>query len=1059
MALRTPSAPKGHYDEQGNKDSTPISDEGLRHITGINSDEEKEIEDRAASPGELDERESEAESFGYNSSGSQEESISEPNQVGRGYRKVKGSRSFKDFRKNRKNIMIATALSSVFIAVVVGMFGLLGSLKLDGLMSNIDSRTFARLQGVEDRRSVAWMQAYMEMRLMDMGDHPSMEPGKEQNVLFRSNRVSTGSPVGDWYRTLRTSKFEQQVFEKNGIKFSSVYTAEGKVRPGYIDINGVKSEIPIEKLGLSDITKIQNGDIKTLNKYHDYIGSEYFSNDKEARRAIRQVVNDNTRNWQVFKRRHVRKDIQNMVGVRDWRFFEGTRTKIDEKKIDIRNKIIDKAVPDSTKSGKFIKCLFGISECKFSEDPSNAENKADGVLNDGTPNNDTFDSEDSKTHKVVTEPVDLGPAADLVKKIGSSVVPVLDALNVVQLLDSISHIDKAIHNHSLSKGVAVAKGVQAMGLYTVFETARDQMKTGEVNSAEVNQFMQIVGPATASEGYNKVVEGKGDPSKQTAGSEEYCSNAHQKKLAETPGLSAKEYAYSCPTQKIGSSNNAQELENAYNIYMGPVVGPILSAYNAPRHFPIIGGLIDFATKVVGEITGKLTSLAINVLGVGGDIKSLTAWVAGKLSDLLGAGPIPIGYSGNIMINWVIQGASYTAESTARSNGASLTTSQTAALAQKTLAQYQSDQNSQMGIYDKALALSNPDSLASKSTFALSQINKSSIISYFSDVGGIFKNAASIFLSPVTHHASAGSVNGYAAAQFSGIQTFDFPKQCTDLDPITATPQNGTNIQQVIPGIADDELTWDLVTDDANWYAFVYSKIPENQKDNPDPIAEKIYNCNLIDNAVRGSLGATSGYTNDNGLEDGNSSPTTDTTTPTDSTAGNTIDEATMFQDSSKIACAPNTKDLGIQDGYHGGTKVSIRICAVPNIPCSSQESNGGFGVNGAQGGLVVNSRVSAIVYAMAEAAKKNGVSLAANSGFRTMAHQQELFAQNPNPARVAVPGTSNHQMGLAIDFATLPSSPGPVSGNAVWDWLSKNAVTYGYKNYPAEAWHWSPTGN
>jgi hypothetical protein len=48
---------------------------------------------------------------------------------------------------------------------------------------------------------------------------------------------------------------------------------------------------------------------------------------------------------------------------------------------------------------------------------------------------------------------------------------------------------------------------------------------------------------------------------------------------------------------------------------------------------------------------------------------------------------------------------------------------------------------------------------------------------------------------------------------------------------------------------------------------------------------------------------------------------------------------------------------------------------------------------------------------------------------------------------------------LAIDFAGLSASPGPVPGNAIWDWLARNAATYGYKNYPAEAWHWSVTGN
>jgi len=1058
MALKTPLAPNDPYDEPGHQDSLPPSDEGLRHITGIGADEEKAMEDRAASPEDIAEKEAAGEDFSYTGGSGAESAQVHDGQVGSGYQQGSVSKSlFERFRRNRQMLSATIAITGVIGAVVIGFFGLFGSLKLDGIMSNIDAKTFARLQGVEDRRSVAWMQAYMEMRLMDMGDHPSMEPGKEENVLFRSNRVSTGNPVRDWYRTLRTSKFEQQVFEKNGIKFTSIFTSDGKVRPGYIDINGHKTEIPIAKLTDSDITKIQNGDPKTLNKYHDYIGSEFFGNDKEARRAIRQVVNDNTRNWQVFKRRHIRKDIQNMVGVRDWRFFEGTRTKLDEKKIDIRNKIIDKAVPDSTKSGKFIKCLFGISDCKFSEDPYNTENLSDGVLNDSVTNKEGYQTED-KNQKVVTVPdgVDLGPAADLVKKIGSSAIPVLDALNVVQLLDSISHVDKAIHNHTLSKGVAVAKGIQAMALYQVFETSRDQVKTGDANPDELNQFMQLLGPTTNSEGYSKIVEGNGDPSKQDAGSDTYCSNANQDKLKKDAELSAKQYAYSCPTQKIGSGNNAAELENAYNKYMGPVVGPIMSAYNGFRHIPVLGGLLSFAESFVGKISGALTSLAINVLGVGGDLKQLTVWVAGKFSELLGAGPIPIGNSGNTMINWVIQGGAYTAESSARSTGASLTTSQTAALAQQTLAQYRADQSAQTSTYDKVFAVSNPDSLASKTTLALSGVNMASISGYFSNISSIFKAMGSIFLVPFTHNASASGADGYSASKFAGIQTFDFPQQCLDLDPLTATPQSGTNIQKILPNIPDSDLTWDLVTDNLQWYQYIYSHIPDSQKDNPDVLTEQIYNCNLLDNAIRGSLGTTSGYTKDNGLEDGSSGGGSSDNSTT-STATSSLDMSTLFNDSTSVACALNTTDLGIQDGYRNGNKVSIRICAVPNIPSSSQESNGGFGVSGANGGLVVNSRVSGVVYAMAEAAKKDGVNLSANSGFRTMAHQQSLCPCDG--VRVAVPGTSNHQMGLAIDFATLPSSAGPVNGNPIWDWLAKNAAGFGYKNYPAEAWHWSPTGN
>jgi len=180
--------------------------------------------------------------------------------------------------------------------------------------------------------------------------------------------------------------------------------------------------------------------------------------------------------------------------------------------------------------------------------------------------------------------------------------------------------------------------------------------------------------------------------------------------------------------------------------------------------------------------------------------------------------------------------------------------------------------------------------------------------------------------------------------------------------------------------------------------------------------------------------------------------------PTTAPTSGPIDMANLFKDSTSIACASGTKDLGIQDGYHAGTLVKIRICAVSNLPGTGQESLNGFGVTGAGGNTVVNSRVSGQVFAMAAAMKQAGLNITTSSAFRTMAHQQSLCPCDG--VSVAVPGTSNHQMGLAMDFgANLPSHPGPIAGSPLWDWLTKNASQFGYSNYPREAWHWSPTGN
>lgn len=173
-------------------------------------------------------------------------------------------------------------------------------------------------------------------------------------------------------------------------------------------------------------------------------------------------------------------------------------------------------------------------------------------------------------------------------------------------------------------------------------------------------------------------------------------------------------------------------------------------------------------------------------------------------------------------------------------------------------------------------------------------------------------------------------------------------------------------------------------------------------------------------------------------------------------AGTTItDSPEIYTDSTSIACAPNTKDVGIHDGYTQGRLVKIRICAVSNINSTSEESNDGYGVTGANGKLVVNSRASGVIYAMVEAAKADGVTMYANSGFRTMAHQQSLCPCDG--VSVAVPGTSNHQIGLAVDFGT--SSHVFIRSGDQWSsWLRNNAAKFGYKENSGETWHWSPSG-
>lgn len=171
------------------------------------------------------------------------------------------------------------------------------------------------------------------------------------------------------------------------------------------------------------------------------------------------------------------------------------------------------------------------------------------------------------------------------------------------------------------------------------------------------------------------------------------------------------------------------------------------------------------------------------------------------------------------------------------------------------------------------------------------------------------------------------------------------------------------------------------------------------------------------------------------------------TTPA-TTAGATIDMDHLYDSSVDVACASGTKDLGIQDGYYQGKKVKIRTCAISNMPSTASEASNGL--------TVANSRVSGALYAMAAAAKTDGVNPVTSSGFRSMQLQECLVGGGCGYAggAVAPAGYSNHQMGLAID----------VMDSSFHAWMVKNCENFGYKWYeqvvgPDDPEHFSPTGN
>jgi len=178
---------------------------------------------------------------------------------------------------------------------------------------------------------------------------------------------------------------------------------------------------------------------------------------------------------------------------------------------------------------------------------------------------------------------------------------------------------------------------------------------------------------------------------------------------------------------------------------------------------------------------------------------------------------------------------------------------------------------------------------------------------------------------------------------------------------------------------------------------------------------------------------------------------TDINTPS-STAGNMIDQDNLYIDSTSVGCAPGTDDAGTAQGYRNGKEINIRLCSIPN---TSSESHKGQPAR-------VNSRVSGAFLALIQALTKspaNGgkTTLKVADDFRSMAEQQQAYAKYGSP-RAALPGYSNHQMGLAIDFQLGSNNGATRPGDPVYDWLVANASTYGIGKIPSEAWHWQALG-
>jgi len=133
-------------------------------------------------------------------------------------------------------------------------------------------------------------------------------------------------------------------------------------------------------------------------------------------------------------------------------------------------------------------------------------------------------------------------------------------------------------------------------------------------------------------------------------------------------------------------------------------------------------------------------------------------------------------------------------------------------------------------------------------------------------------------------------------------------------------------------------------------------------------------------------------------------------------------------------------------------------------------------------GQTVDTRIYPSLQAMFDAARANGIYPVVASGYRTAEYQQSLLdekvkeykAQGYSAAKaqelaeesVTVPGTSEHQLGIAVD---INADTDKSTSDEVYEWLHKNSYKYGFiLRYPPdkaditgtiyEPWHYRYVG-
>jgi hypothetical protein len=153
-------------------------------------------------------------------------------------------------------------------------------------------------------------------------------------------------------------------------------------------------------------------------------------------------------------------------------------------------------------------------------------------------------------------------------------------------------------------------------------------------------------------------------------------------------------------------------------------------------------------------------------------------------------------------------------------------------------------------------------------------------------------------------------------------------------------------------------------------------------------------------------------------------------------------------------------------GARSPSSPQIDPCATEPDPPVTPTQAGGTSTLATVRGITVSTEIADQLERLLAAAEADGLLL---SGYGYRSHEQQIdlrkahcgsstYAIYEAPASscsppTARPGNSQHEVGLAIDFANCSTH-----STRCWQWLNTHAATFGFFNLPSEPWHWSTSG-